>query len=764
MADQKLNLLVQLMGVDKLSGHLRNISAAGKVSSTGIRNLREEIGKINKVQQSISTFTKLKLSIGQTKAEMEAASQKATKLGRDIATADAPTIKMQRDFVAAKRDAERLQRKFQDQGVALNKLRGDLSSAGISTTNLAADQRRLSADLLHATKRIEDQKIAAERAAKLNRIGEGIGNFGRNLTLSATLPLTAFGAAAIRASREGRTAMAQVSASLNSMGPRAGFSQAQLQQQASQLMRNSLYDDDEILQKVTANLLTFGNVTGASFAKAQIAAVNLSAKLGQDLQSSTIQIGKALNDPVKGVTALARVGVSFTAQQKDMIKSMVKAGNVAGAQALILSELDKQYGNSAKAARDADPAGAMANSWGEFEQAVGDKLLPKLTPLIIAFSDLVDKFGELSPAMQNVSIGAGLLLAGTGPLLSLGTNLTKVWGGASTAFGAAKTVLSGKGGSAAPVVASKGKQLVKAGAKGVGTAVSTLGDLGGKALTAGKNFAVAGARYTAMAARIIAGKIGSAIGVLGNVGRAALVMGRGFMRAGMMMLANPMVLIIAAIVVAVGLLGYVIYNNWDKIKAAFGAGWAWIQGKWQALSTWWHSLPAQLGSIGSAMMQGLLDALNPVLLANKLLSIAQSGIAAFKNFFGIKSPSRLFMQMGGHMTAGLGIGIERGGRHPLRAMGRLATGVVGATALLTDPALARPALAGANGQRPQSELSIRPIAPAGRGAASGRGGNSYTFHITQREGEDGEALAKRIATMIERTNRRKKAGGFDDDF
>ena len=47
-------------------------------------------------------------------------------------------------------------------------------------------------------------------------------------------------------------------------------------------------------------------------------------------------VGKALNDPLKGLTALSRIGVQFTAQQQEQIKAMVEVGDVAGAQKIIL--------------------------------------------------------------------------------------------------------------------------------------------------------------------------------------------------------------------------------------------------------------------------------------------------------------------------------------------------------------------------------------------------------------------------------------------
>ena len=49
----------------------------------------------------------------------------------------------------------------------------------------------------------------------------------------------------------------------------------------------------------------------------------MSTAFGQDLQSSAIQLGKALNDPVAGIGALQRIGVQFTEAQKNTIKALM---------------------------------------------------------------------------------------------------------------------------------------------------------------------------------------------------------------------------------------------------------------------------------------------------------------------------------------------------------------------------------------------------------------------------------------------------------
>ncbi len=78
----------------------------------------------------------------------------------------------------------------------------------------------------------------------------------------------------------------------------------------------------------------------------------MSAVMGQDLTSSMVQLGKALNDPIVGVGALAEVGVSFTAAQREQIAVLQQSGNIMGAQSIILAELNAEFGGAATAIRD----------------------------------------------------------------------------------------------------------------------------------------------------------------------------------------------------------------------------------------------------------------------------------------------------------------------------------------------------------------------------------------------------------------------------
>jgi len=221
------------------------------------------------------------------------------------------------------------------------------------------------------------------------------------------------------------------------MGGVGGRSLEQLKEQADRLAGASLFEDDQILRQVTANMLTFGNVSGAAFDRAQQAAVDLSARLGQDLQASTIMIGKALNDPIKGLSALRRVGIQFTADQEAQIKAMAGVGDMAGAQAIMLAELERQFGGSAEAARNAaNPMERMRLSFAAMAGEIGEVLLPVADRLATAFSNLTERFGKMSPAARGFAVAAAAVAAAIGPVMVAVGALVAGVGSVVSAFGA----------------------------------------------------------------------------------------------------------------------------------------------------------------------------------------------------------------------------------------------------------------------------------------------------------------------------------------
>lgn len=209
--------------------------------------------------------------------------------------------------------------------------------------------------------------------AAINAVGGGLQMIGGFFTDS------------IKEATEFQNVFAQTQAVIASTGAAAGFTAEEMANLASDLSAAngmSLFSDDAILSAQNV-LATFKEIKGVKFEEATSAILDMSQAMGMDLQSATVQVGKALNDPVAGIGALSRVGVQFTEDQKEMIKGMVEAGDVAGAQALILGELNSQFGGSAAAAVNtyAGQMKVLEEQMNDAKQTVGEALLPILQEL-----------------------------------------------------------------------------------------------------------------------------------------------------------------------------------------------------------------------------------------------------------------------------------------------------------------------------------------------------------------------------------------------
>lgn len=214
---------------------------------------------------------------------------------------------------------------------------------------------------------------------------------------------------------------AQLRAGIESTGNAAGLSVEGLKAHASALEELSGVDENLIIQSqaVFQTFTNIRNVVGKGndiFNQASAAALDLSVKMGGDLQGATVQLGKALNDPIKGITALTRVGVVFTQAQKDQIKALVESGDVMGAQKIILAEMNTEFGGAAKAAGDTF-AGAVARAKDKVSD-FGRDLITKLQPIILsvgkAFGDFWSKY--LSPVLNLINKNKEALLIFVGVL------------------------------------------------------------------------------------------------------------------------------------------------------------------------------------------------------------------------------------------------------------------------------------------------------------------------------------------------------------
>lgn len=218
----------------------------------------------------------------------------------------------------------------------------------------------------------------------------------------------------------------QTAAVLKSTGGAAGLTADDVAGLAGSLSKLTPFED-EAIQSAENLLLTFTNIGGDIMPQATETVLNMSQALGQDLKSSSVQLGKALNDPIKGITALSRVGVSFTQEQKDQIKVMQEAGDTAGAQAIILGELDKEFGGAAKAAGQTfgGQLVILQTAIGNVAEAIGGPLIGGLSTLATAALPAVQAFAdELPGAIEGFIADLSGLQAAIAPQVQ---GLTDAW-------------------------------------------------------------------------------------------------------------------------------------------------------------------------------------------------------------------------------------------------------------------------------------------------------------------------------------------------
>jgi phage-related protein len=212
--------------------------------------------------------------------------------------------------------------------------------------------------------------------------GSKLASFGKVAAVglaAAGVGAVAMGKSFVDAAIESQKVTAQTEAVIKSMGGASKVTASQVADLSTQLSLKTGIDD-ELIQSGSNVLLTFGNVRneiGAGndiFNRANKAALDMSVALGTDMSAAAMTVGKALNDPVDGLSKLQRSGIQFTDQQKEQIKAMAEVGDVAGAQKIMLAELERQFGGSAEA--QATATDKLKVAWGNIQEQLGAKLLP----------------------------------------------------------------------------------------------------------------------------------------------------------------------------------------------------------------------------------------------------------------------------------------------------------------------------------------------------------------------------------------------------
>lgn len=240
----------------------------------------------------------------------------------------------------------------------------------------------------------------------LRNAGKSALSFGSVLKAGFGMALTAVGALTtafftfipnlVRMAEESRKSERRLANIAKQMGV-FGKNTDQVTERLSEYAQTIAYAtgvDDELVRGAEAILLTFKGIAktagtvGGAFDRATIAAVDLAAAGFGEVESNAKQLGKALQDPIKGLTALRRAGVTFTEKEQDKIKALVEGNKLLEAQEMILKAIETQVGGTAEAtASSMDKMGQRFEAIGE---QLGGALIPAIDELAVQMGDWLD--------------------------------------------------------------------------------------------------------------------------------------------------------------------------------------------------------------------------------------------------------------------------------------------------------------------------------------------------------------------------------------
>jgi len=440
-------------------------------------------------------------------------------------------------------------------------------------------------------------------------------------------------------------------------------------------------------------LLTFKNIKGANFDKATKSAADLAVWMnkgsleGANMAGASNMMGKALDNPTKGMTALAKVGVSFTDGEKAQIKALQAKGDMAGAQAIILKAVNGQVAGSSVAAGK-----TTEGMWKKISNSIGnvsEGILANVMPALLGLAAWFLKDGM--PAIKGFGdwITANIMPA----LQGFGTYIT---------------------GTVVPAFI------------GFGTWIVNNKDwLGALAITVGILVGAFILWQGALAAWTVITTAATAVQAAFNL----------------IMSANPIALVVIAIAALVAGLVYFftqtetgkaiwagftkfigeawanvstwVKATWAKVSSAFSAGYEAVKGflnqVWNVIKTVWNYSPYGLiinnwgkimdffrdipnkikgwfdgaigwlksagGNVVEGLWRGISDGYNWI--KGKIEGWVNNVIDFIKNALGIHSPSTVMAEMGHYMVKGLSNGIDKSASLATQSMARLANGLTG---------------------------------------------------------------------------------------
>jgi hypothetical protein len=257
-----------------------------------------------------------------------------------------------------------------------------------------------------------DPKGLRQANAQFAKLQSSVGSLGRNFALAGAVIAGAgvLIGKSLRDAADSQRVLAQTEATLRSTGTTANGTAKQIANLAASLQKNTAFNDEAILSGQNL-LLTFKGIQNQAgegndiFNQASSTMLDFARAMNTGPSEAAIKLGKALQDPTRGVTALRKSGVDFTKDQMEMIKSLQESGDLMGAQKIVLAELQSQFGGSAAAYAKTftGQLESMNNELNDLSEEIGLIVMPAVQGMITEFRELIPVIGpQLKAAIESV--------------------------------------------------------------------------------------------------------------------------------------------------------------------------------------------------------------------------------------------------------------------------------------------------------------------------------------------------------------------------
>jgi len=601
-----------------------------------------------------------------------------------------------------------------------------------------------------ASRAVRGFKEAADAASRmtggLTKIGGALAVFGGNLLTSAASGLFGLFKDAVGGAQEAARNMRVLESQIHALGPAGQKAFAGASEFANQLSEAIGVDDDDI-RAVEAKLASFpgafkkGSLGAQGMERAIKAAFDLQAIGIGNAETNILQIGKALNDPVKGMTALTRAGVTFTDEQKKQIANAIKHNDLAKAQSILLQGIESNAKGAAAAA--ASPIDRMNVALHNTAEAIVGKMMP----YIQKFADFVtakvlpaaEKLADwLGPKISAAFSAVSSFITGTvAPVISdlwakhgqqvmdgfktVGGVLKDAFNGIKDAFNSLRKELNpdiikavgiALGVVAVAVILIESPILLVIAA--IAALVIGFGYLYNRFATVREMVRVVGVMFNMLWNFIVAGwnnakpalellwqgivaGVKTVIQIFQTVAPyigAAMIWIAGKISAGIAFIKSVWATIVVVYNVAVSVFNSIrgaISSAMSAVAGFISSGVARVKAVWngilsmvatvinvknQIISTL-SSLVGRVTSIGSDVVNGLRNGISGAWhrVTDWINGAINAIPAAIRHALGIGSPSRVMMEIGGYIGAGLAIGIQRSTDQVEQAVGALSSTV-----------------------------------------------------------------------------------------